>query len=161
MLVLGGGGISSPGDGNTGMVIYDGDMNDIKDPNWHDWNIALADFNASVVDLTDISKIAIGIGDGAVPGGDGVVYIEDIRLCVPRCILLWRSADFTEFDYAPRGYPYSGDCVIDHRELEIMSEEWLMEPPSDPNVDLHTDGVIDFMDFAILADVWLEDGIFP
>jgi hypothetical protein len=59
------------------------DMNDITEPDWHEWNIALQDFGDSGVVLTDVNKVYIGFGNRAAPtpGGTGEVYIDDIRLC--------------------------------------------------------------------------------
>ncbi|MFH1716723.1 MAG: hypothetical protein ABIF19_05185 [Planctomycetota bacterium] len=52
---------------------------------WREWNIALEQFSAAGVDLTNIKKITIGLGSGADSGQgpedrDGV-WIDPIRLC--------------------------------------------------------------------------------
>ncbi len=57
------------------------DMNDIREPNWHQWNILLTDFTD--VNLADVNKIIIGFGDGTQAENDDiedVVFFEDIRL---------------------------------------------------------------------------------
>jgi len=105
---------------------YDGDMNDIRQASWHEWNIDLAAFG---IDLTNVTQIAIGFGDESnttTPGGSGMVYFDDIRLYQPRCMLSNRTVDFAKADYAPAAY-VSGDCAIDYRELEIMTRDWLVE----------------------------------
>jgi len=109
---------------NGAKVPYDGDMSDVQQAEWHEWRIDLGLFG---VDLTSITKLAVGFGDEAntaTPSGSGKVYIDDIWLYRPRCLLGERSVDFAKADYAPAGY-VSGDCVIDYMELEITANEWL------------------------------------
>ncbi|MFA5251932.1 MAG: LamG domain-containing protein [Phycisphaerae bacterium] len=130
------------GSSNVAQVLYDGDMNDIREPVWHEWNIDLQDFvEANNVNLTDVNKITIGFGDGA-GRGQGTVYFEDIQLYATRCILSKRSADFAWVDYAPLdayGNP-GGDCAVDYQELAIMAEDWLeiwtpwWQQPPPPNL---------------------------
>jgi hypothetical protein len=135
------------------------DMNAIREPEWHKWNIDLADFTN--VNLAKIAKITIGFGDKTQAVSDGTVWFEDIGLCVLRCVLSKRSDDFAKVDYAPPGGP-AGDCVVDYQELAIMVDDWLMaSPPADHNVDVYDDGMIDFKDFAILANYWLEEQLWP
>jgi hypothetical protein len=144
----------------TAKVVYSGNMNDIRETKWHEWNIALQDFvDNNNVNLANVKTITIGFGNGATRG-TGRVYFEDIRLCAPRCVLSKRSANFARVDYAPPGNP-AGDCVIDYREIEMMANDWLMAPPPDPNIDLYGDGTIDFKDFAVLAEMWLEEELWP
>ena len=112
---------------NGGKVLYDGDMNDITEASWHEWNIDMSKFS---IDLSNVTEIAIGFGDETnttTPGGSGIVYFDDIRLYQPRCILSKRTADFAELDYAPEALPVSGDCIVDYRELSIMARDWLVE----------------------------------
>ena len=57
------------------------DMNDIKKEQWQEWNISLEDFPD--VNLASVRKVYIGFGDRdnlTVPGGDGIVHFDDIRL---------------------------------------------------------------------------------
>jgi hypothetical protein len=112
------------------------DPNDLKEEEWHTWNIDLEDFNSASVDLTNVTKMTIGFGDGTA-GGDGTVYFDDIRLYVPRCVPEKVIGDFTggEADHyhvevSPCVFrrielPGGGDCVADMEEIEIMSEDWL------------------------------------
>ncbi len=68
---------------HTGRVDY-GDMDDIKEENWHKWSIDLQDFvDGYDVNLANISRITIGFGDddGIPAASDGVVWFEDIQLC--------------------------------------------------------------------------------
>jgi hypothetical protein len=115
----------------TAKVIYDGDMNDIKKEEWHEWNIALKEFvDNNNVNLANVKEIAIGFGDGiAEPVEDkGTVYFEDIRLYIPRCIP-GLAPDLT------------GDCFIDYDDLQILTSDWLESEynvpavtPSDANL---------------------------
>jgi len=49
---------------------------------WTEWIVPLQEFADKGVNLTDVDKIAIGLGStgGAAAGGSGVIYIDDIRL---------------------------------------------------------------------------------
>ena len=106
--------------GNLAVVPYDGDANDVKLETWQNWNIELEDFNeVNNVDLSSIASIYIGFGDRydyTVAGGSGIVYFDDIMLYPHRCVaaLSLSQGDFT------------GDCVIDESDLEIMAIDWLM-----------------------------------
>jgi len=94
-------------------------MNDLKEDEWQEWNIALSDFNGVI--LTDVSKICIGFGirgnpnPGGTPGGSGAVYFDNIRLHMPRCVssILKPVADL------------SNNCVVDFADVEIMAQDWL------------------------------------
>ncbi len=108
-------------DGNEGVVLYDGDMNDIKKEEWQEWNIALQGFvDNNNVNLANVSRITIGFGDGVAPGGDGDVYFDDIRLYPRRCRLSERDPNFTNVDYIE-------DCVVDYQEVALMAGSWLVE----------------------------------
>jgi hypothetical protein len=131
---------------NTGVVIYDGDPNDVKEAEWHEWNIDLGIFDACGVSLTNLDKVHLGFGNfwrtgQAEKGGEGTVYFDDIQVWPQRCIPVKASiADFTD------------DCIVDGYDLETMMEDWLLqdyntigyegtlrgftEDPCDPNYDL-------------------------
>jgi len=50
---------------------------------WREWRISLSAFADRGVNLTDVDKIAIGLGtkgSAAATGGSGTMYIDDIRL---------------------------------------------------------------------------------
>jgi hypothetical protein len=54
---------------------------------WTEWVIPLQAFANRGINLTDMDKIAIGLGtqgNMTVPGGKGKMYIDDIRLYKPR-----------------------------------------------------------------------------
>ena len=52
---------------------------------WTDWRVALQVFADQGINLTNVDKIAIGLGSkgGAASGGTGTMYIDDIRLYRP------------------------------------------------------------------------------
>jgi len=132
--------------------VYPGEsLEDLNDPNWNEWNIDLADF---AVDLNDVVGVVIAIGneDSNTPGGSGTIYVDEIRLYIPRCVPTRSSPAFAALDYAPEA---SRDCLINYHELAIMARDWLQtaEPPSNPNIN--------FTDYARLAENWLETENWP
>jgi len=52
---------------------------------WTEWRVALQAFADQGINLTNVDKIAIGLGSqgGAAAGGSGTMYIDDIRLYRP------------------------------------------------------------------------------
>jgi hypothetical protein len=52
---------------------------------WTEWKLALAEFSGAGVNLAKIKKIAIGVGDKANPaaGGQGLIFVDDLRLAKP------------------------------------------------------------------------------
>ncbi|MBL7153084.1 MAG: LamG domain-containing protein [Phycisphaerae bacterium] len=114
---------SGPGEKVEYGAYADESLADIQDPDWHEWLIDLADFN---VQLTNVVSIAIGVGDENATGphiSSGTLYIDDVRLYTPQCIPSRNSADFAMVDFAPDGAP---DCVVDYKELKIMTRDWLL-----------------------------------
>jgi hypothetical protein len=103
----------------------DEDINDMNEASWHEWLIDLVDF--APVEINDVNSIAIGVGDEDATSGvaTGTLYFDDIRLYTPICVLTRRATDFAALDYVPAGNP-AGDCVINARELEVMTRDWLM-----------------------------------
>jgi len=117
------------------------DMNDIQEASWHEWNIDLQDPCLADVNLADVVKVYIGFGGTAKTGqsayGAGfktgkydTVWFDDIGLWPIRCVPAESlAADFT------------GDCVINELDLDIMAAEWLAHDgsvlataPSDVNL---------------------------
>ncbi|MHC4175500.1 MAG: LamG-like jellyroll fold domain-containing protein, partial [Planctomycetota bacterium] len=60
-------------------VAYDGDAGNLTLRPWQPWNIDLAPLG---MDLQNVTKFSVGFGDetSMMPGGSGVVYVDDIRL---------------------------------------------------------------------------------
>jgi hypothetical protein len=53
---------------------------------WTQWRVPLQAFADQGIDLSNVEKVAIGLGttSGMVaPGGIGTIYIDDVRLCRP------------------------------------------------------------------------------
>ncbi|MHC4744408.1 MAG: hypothetical protein ACYS8Z_21045, partial [Planctomycetota bacterium] len=103
-----------------GTKVFYGDQEgeaiaDMNDPSWHQWDIDLADFN---VDLSNVVSIVIGIGNegSAAPGGSGTIYIDEIRLYVPRC-LPQRAKPAADFD---------DSCRVDYPDVAAMFDYWLI-----------------------------------
>jgi len=128
------------GSTNEGVIEYP-DMNHIKEDWWHEWNVVLEDFNqAGSVVMTDVSKVYLGFGGpriGQKKAGAGkdwgyadTVYFEDIDLWPIRCV----PAESIAVDF-------TGDCVVDEQDLDIMAGDWLAHDysvvataPSDVNL---------------------------
>ncbi len=111
---------------NTGKVDYPY-MSEIREEEWHEWNIDLALLDACGVDLTNVAQVTIGFGDGTPAEDDSiedVVYFDDIQLYTTRCALVERSDYFANLDFAPSG-EFPGDCVIDYQEIDEMGSAWL------------------------------------
>jgi hypothetical protein len=124
------------------------DMNDLKVPEWQEWNIALPYLDD--VNLASVENIYIGFGDRdntSTQGGMGGVFFDDIRLYPPRCICPAPHADL------------SGDCVVDYKDLKIMADEWLCSGSC--AADLYLDDKVDFKDFAVLVDSWSDSSLWP
>jgi hypothetical protein len=72
--------------GEPAVVIHE-DANAAQIDDWTEWVIPLQAFADQGIDLTDVDKIAIGLGtkgNTTVPGGSGKMYFDDIRLYLPR-----------------------------------------------------------------------------
>jgi parallel beta-helix repeat protein len=126
------------------------DPNDIRQAEWHEWNIPLSEFADGGVELADVSKVRIGFGDrmNPVAGGSGIVYFDDIRLYPPKCVT----------GIGPDG-DLNSDCMVDYRDLEIIAEQWLCS--GDCTHQLYPDDKVDFKDYVVLAENWLADTRWP
>ncbi|MHC4665581.1 MAG: LamG domain-containing protein [Planctomycetota bacterium] len=133
------------------------DMNDINEPEWHSWYIALEDFNdpcyAEVpndVNVKDVNRLYIGFGNrraSELPPGEGEVKFDDIRLNLPVCRadIIQPVGDFT----GRRGEP---DCIVDLADVGYVADYWLM-------TDVNLVGQIQKPNDANLLGWWkLDDG---
>src|SRR4030042_4116650 len=106
-----------------------GDMNDIREPDWRQWNIILQDFvDNNDVNLANVSKIIIGFGDGTQAASDGTVYFEDIRLYLKRCF----PGYYPVGDFVP-------DCTVNFYDFAILAQSWLAsseQPGYNPVCDI-------------------------
>jgi hypothetical protein len=72
--------------GTPAVVVHE-DANAATIDTWTEWVIPLSIFADQGIVLTDVDKIAIGLGtkgNMTIPGGSGKMYIDDIRLYQPR-----------------------------------------------------------------------------
>jgi len=72
--------------GAPAVIVHD-EANAAQIDTWTEWVIPLSAFADQGIVLTDVDKIAIGLGtqgNMTVPGGSGKMYIDDIRLYRPR-----------------------------------------------------------------------------
>ena len=68
------------------VVIAHDDLNVAQASTWREWLIPLQAFADQGINLTNMDKIAIGLGTKAgmpAPGGSGTMFIDDIRLYQP------------------------------------------------------------------------------
>ena len=117
---------------NAGVLYYP-DVNDINVPIWKQWNIDLEDFNSQGVDLTNVSKVAIGFGtygSSRDQGGTGRVYFDDFSLWRTRCVQALALGDVT------------GDCIINGYDLQAMAMDWLVADYTEPAIPPSRDGLI-------------------
>jgi len=129
-------------------VAYHDDANAALAETWTEWNIDLEEFSNQNVDLTDVNKLSIGLGDRDDPkaGGLGTMYFDDVRLYRLIC------------DYPPgqQNADFSGNCVLDYADVEIMANEWLVSSPR-LKADLHKDNEVNFRDYAIMSEIWRDE----
>jgi len=70
----------------TPAVVVNDDANAAQVDTWTEWVIPLQVFADQGINLTNVDRIAIGLGtrgNTAVPGGSGTMYFDDIRLYKP------------------------------------------------------------------------------
>lgn len=61
-------------------VVMNPDAEAIQSTEWEEWWIDLAELAAKGLDPSSVAKLTIGVGDPAVVGGTGTLYLDDIRL---------------------------------------------------------------------------------
>ena len=87
---------------------------------YREWTVALSDFSNAGVNLAIVKKLTIGTGDGTNSGqtstDSDTIYVDDIRLCPPRC--------FNSQQLDLRG-DVNGDCQIDLEDIAVMAAGWL------------------------------------
>jgi len=104
----------------TTRVDYDGDANDVIQPDWITgwvtWNVDLDDFTG--VDLNDVNSIKIGF-DATNPGGPsnpGSINIDNLRLYQTRCISSKIPGDIV-----------GDDCLADLFDYTEFADVYLLE----------------------------------
>lgn len=87
---------------------------------WRQWDIDLAALADGGVDLSNVSKLTIGIGEGTASGQVGddrdTVFFSQISLCPADC------SNAGQLDLRADA---NGDCVVDFRDFAIMADSWL------------------------------------
>jgi len=68
--------------GGKRAVVYHDDPNATQIGTWTEWNIDLERFTDQGVNLTNVDRLSIGLGDknNLQAGGSGLIYFDDIRL---------------------------------------------------------------------------------
>jgi hypothetical protein len=63
-------------------VVKHPDTDAVQATEWQKWHISLADLQTDGVDVTQVKKMYLGVGDrdSPQPGGTGKMYIDDIRV---------------------------------------------------------------------------------
>jgi hypothetical protein len=102
----------------TTRVDYDGDANDVIQPDWITgwvtWNIDLDDFTG--VDLNDVNSIKIGFDAPKPSGISGYINIDNLRLYQTRCIPSKIPGDIV-----------GDDCLADLFDYTEFADVYLLE----------------------------------
>jgi hypothetical protein len=97
--------------GQSAIVLYDGDADDLANPDWQEWNIDMRDFGG-VEDVAE--EIALGVLglDGSAAGD--VMNFDDIRVYTGRCMpdLRKPQADI------------NNDCRVNMADAELIVAMW-------------------------------------
>jgi hypothetical protein len=75
--------VSVSNSSGTPAVVYHDDLAAATIDTWTEWVIPLQSFADQGINLTDVDRIAVGLGtrrNTTIPGGSGKMYIDDIRL---------------------------------------------------------------------------------
>jgi len=102
------------------------DVNDMKEPFWHEFRIPLSDFSDAGVNLANLDRVTIGVGGNAKggqvdhkdTGTNGQIWLDDIRLYPPRCLPEYGLSSVADI---------TGDCVVDYCDVNVMATDWLIK----------------------------------
>lgn len=139
----------------VGVVAYP-DPNRIAMAAWTRWEIATSEFSAAGVDLAAVEKIYIGVGDrdNPVPGGNGLLYIDDIYIggfgeALPTAIF---AEDFEGLILGPKvDEGLAGTAVW----TETPPAGWVIDESGIPGIgDPTTDGVTEWAGWAFADKEW-------
>ncbi|UCG48849.1 MAG: hypothetical protein JSU94_03525 [Phycisphaerales bacterium] len=86
---------------------------------WWQWNIDLQEFVDAGLDLSNVTKVCIGLGDTTntvTCDGKGMVLFDDIGLCPARC--------FNKAGLDLRG-DVNADCKVNFGDFAVMADGWL------------------------------------
>ena len=101
--------------GNTKVIAHP-NPNAVQLEGWHDFNIALSDFTDAGVNIAAVKKLYIGLGNRANPvaGGNGSLFVDDIRVCQRRCVPSMAKSE----------YDLNNDCIVNEADLAILMEDY-------------------------------------
>jgi hypothetical protein len=70
---------------NDSAVVYNDDPNAVLLDEWTLWSIDLQDFAGQGISLNSVNSMTIGFGnrENPIAGGEGLIFIDDIRLYRP------------------------------------------------------------------------------
>lgn|GEM_PF-4358596 len=103
------------GDGTTSATIDLQQVNTANSSDWQTFNMRLAELTDAGVDISHVTQLALGCGDGENPGGNGALYLNDIIRYQHRCLPEFRPAGDLD-----------GDCLVDVSDLRELAADWLM-----------------------------------
>jgi len=105
---------------------------------WQPWGTHLAKFRG--VDLKAVKRLYIGVGDrnGTPTGAYGVVYIDDIGLCMPSCIP----------EVEKIASDHNVDCIVNFEDHAIAADGF----------DGTSEG---WKSYAEFAAKWLNESLWP
>jgi hypothetical protein len=100
----------------VGKTIPHDNPNAAQLEDWQEWNIKLTDFTDEGINLASVKKIYIGLGDkdNLQTGGEGKLYIDDIRVYQSRCVP----------SIIKPAYDFNNDCIVNDADLDLMMEEY-------------------------------------
>lgn len=101
-------------DGTVSAMVNHPDTAAVTNHRWQTWDISLTEFIDAGVDLSNVTGLTIGFGDGAAPGGAGTAYLNDIQLYKSRCLS----------GYEPTG-DINHDCSVDVLDINLLAQDWL------------------------------------
>jgi hypothetical protein len=129
-------------------------MPDLKVPEWHQWDMPLADFTG--VQLNDVAKLYIGFGNRAAPalGTLGVAYFDDICIYMPEAT---RPACWEWLTQCHGDSDNSGD--VKGSDFLALKNSWYKVYPDaayNPCADFDRNGEVKGSDFLILKNNWYQ-----
>jgi hypothetical protein len=92
----------------------------VQTESWQKWNIELSEFVGNGVDLSQVKKISIRVGDGTdsgqpiTPTDSDMIYIDQVQVCPLKCSLNLRA-------------DVDGNCRVDFGDFSAIATDWLSE----------------------------------
>jgi hypothetical protein len=118
----------------TLVIMNNPDTDAVLHQGWHNWYIALKDFNTAnpALDMTNIARVYLGVGDRSAPasGGRGAIFVDEIQL-LTGTICAMPNPGNTELSSVAGDF--SSDCRTNATDMQRMTEAWLGQAYS-PNV---------------------------